>query len=1016
MARTSKTGGIYIEIGGDARPLEEVLNSVKARSENVANSVVKEFNGALSKVDTSKVMGDISGAFGRLKTNLQGVSADITQFEKDFQDMGRQIGLAQNQAKVFGETMAAAFQKRNERDVTAALRSIQRQAGLTDDAMKKLSASMGAAQFYKSTEKVTDPFSTLNIRSTSTITAEMKSIVQAYREVKTSATASAQDIQRANEAMRTSLRKLASEARVATKEAGGADQISSLRSTVAGFGKAVAGIVTLRFAAVSTVDSVNALTESMLKMSKLSVSYGTIFGGQFGATQQLDYIYEKTQSIGLQFQVTAESAKGFFAAAQGTSLQKDMNNIFDAVSNSAAALQMSGDDVQGVFRALGQMVSKGKVQAEELRGQLGERLPGAFQMAAKAMDMSTAELNKFMEDGKLTAEDLLPKLARALNDQYAEAALKAANSVQGSINRMSTEWTQFKANVLDSEAVVGMLNTITAALKGRNEAERQDKERDSLVSQLKGMGIGPDSEGVTYDFQGQAQKTKWYSDELLNWQRNLNALEAAQAKSAKEAADEQESILAKSSNTIKTYLKNDKESRLAAAKEEYDIAMQASADLEQVYRDQGVNIEGLLQERARISAEYQKKVNDINNKGSSGAKSLANKQFKFDTGLDQLRQEVANMESTINPAAVGIDKLRQKLELEKQNAIAAAEAHAKLSIQRKEATPDEAAEKESLEIRKAELTYTQKLADAEEKGRQVRVDFYKDFAELSGNYVESINAQTEAVKKQVEEYRNAGISDELVKQWEELTNLKNARDPFSGLARGLRKYANEASNFAEQFESLTTSAFGNVEDAFTDMLVNGQLSFTNFANAIIEDLARIAIRASITGPIASGLSGLFSSGSSGFGSLFGSTTSSVVVTSSEVFHSGGVVGSTYAPSRAVPTSVFSGAPKFHSGGGIFGPDEYPAILQKGEVVIPKSLVSGSGGGSSSSSSQPQVFVNIQNNTGSEVSQRTRTDNMGNKSIEVIIGEASAKQTMRPGTAMNRAVRSATGTRSRTIQH
>ena len=49
------------------------------------------------------------------------------------------------------------------------------------------------------------------------------------------------------------------------------------------------------------------------------------------------------------------------------------------------------------------MISKGKVQAEELRGQLGERLPSAFQLAAKAMGMTTAQLDKFMADGKLTA-------------------------------------------------------------------------------------------------------------------------------------------------------------------------------------------------------------------------------------------------------------------------------------------------------------------------------------------------------------------------------------------------------------------------------------------------------------------------------------------------------------------------------------------------------------------------------------------------------------------------------------
>ena len=89
--------------------------------------------------------------------------------------------------------------------------------------------------------------------------------------------------------------------------------------------------------------------------------------------------------------------------------------------------------MHGAFIALGQMISKGKVQAEELRGQLGERLPGAFQLAAKAMGMTTAALDKFMADGKLTAEELLPKLAKVLKDEYGAAAEEAAKGMQGSL-------------------------------------------------------------------------------------------------------------------------------------------------------------------------------------------------------------------------------------------------------------------------------------------------------------------------------------------------------------------------------------------------------------------------------------------------------------------------------------------------------------------------------------------------------------------------------------------------------
>lgn len=56
-----------------------------------------------------------------------------------------------------------------------------------------------------------------------------------------------------------------------------------------------------------------------------------------------------------------------------------------------------------------------------------------------------------------------------------------------------------------------------------------------------------------------------------------------------------------------------------------------------------------------------------------------------------------------------------------------------------------------------------------------------------------------------------------------------------------------------------------------------------------------------------------------------------------VFHSGGVVGQTAAPTRAVSSAWFANAPRMHSGG-IAGlrPDEVPAILQRGEEVLSKS--------------------------------------------------------------------------------
>lgn len=233
----------------------------------------------------------------------------------------------------------------------------------------------------------------------------------------------------------------------------------------------------------------NAALEAALRMDRLDKAYTSITGSAQGARGQLAFFQETADRLGLQFQSTALSARTFFAAGKGSSLEPQLNTIFEAVSSAGAALALSQDDIQGAFLALGQMISKGKVQAEELRGQLGERLPGAFQMAARAMSMTTAELDKFMADGKLTAEDLLPRLAKVLRDEYGAAAEVAAQGMQGAVNRLSTEWELFKAGLIDSDAAVTGINAARGAIGSLREVfDALAAHKDILKSLLAGAG------------------------------------------------------------------------------------------------------------------------------------------------------------------------------------------------------------------------------------------------------------------------------------------------------------------------------------------------------------------------------------------------------------------------------------------------------------------------------------------------------------------------------------------------
>jgi tape measure domain-containing protein len=109
--------------------------------------------------------------------------------------------------------------------------------------------------------------------------------------------------------------------------------------------------------------------------------------------------------------------------------------IYESVGAASGAMGVDAESQKGIFLALGQIASKGTVSAEELRGQIGERLPGAFGIAAKAMGMTEQELGKMMQRGELLSKDFLPKFATELQKTFGNAAVQSAEGPMAVYNR-----------------------------------------------------------------------------------------------------------------------------------------------------------------------------------------------------------------------------------------------------------------------------------------------------------------------------------------------------------------------------------------------------------------------------------------------------------------------------------------------------------------------------------------------------------------------------------------------------
>lgn len=263
-----------------------------------------------------------------------------------------------------------------------------------------------------------------------------------------------------------------------------ADASSAFKLSVGGFGVAATALT-----AVSATAGVaaKAMFDASVSAERLRTMLDFSTGGN--SAREVEYLRGVTARLGLEFTSTAKAYGQFQAAAKGTALEGDKARaVFESVAKASAVMGLSADDTSGVLLALQQMLAKGTVSAEELRGQLGERLPGSFQVAARAMGVTTAELGKMLEQGQIVADDFLPKFGKALEQNLGGAAEKAANRLDASVNRLNTAWERLKQNGGDagtSSFMAGQYEILADGFNGVSEAmERARSSGSGFIGQM----------------------------------------------------------------------------------------------------------------------------------------------------------------------------------------------------------------------------------------------------------------------------------------------------------------------------------------------------------------------------------------------------------------------------------------------------------------------------------------------------------------------------------------------------
>lgn len=222
-------------------------------------------------------------------------------------------------------------------------------------------------------------------------------------------------------------------------------------------------------------------------------------------------------------------------------------------------------------------------------------------------------------------------------------------------------------------------------------------------------------------------------------------------------------------------------------------------------------------------------------------------------------------------------------------------------------------------------------------------------------------------------YQQVAAAMFSTRQEVEKLNYEQSRTFEFGAKNALEQYAQNAGNAAEQIGGVIDDAFSGMEDALVEFVRTGKLDFSSLIDSMIADLARLAIRQAILGPLAQAL--------------------------------GGAISLTPNANGGVMTSNGPMPLRTYAAGGIATSPQL-ALYGEGsmnEAIVPlpdgRSIpvrMQGNGGGN------VQVIVN--NNSGQNVSTNETRDGRGNRRIEVQVGDLVASEISRSGSSANMAIR------------
>ncbi|MFN0656530.1 tape measure protein [Escherichia coli] len=266
------------------------------------------------------------------------------------------------------------------------------------------------------------------------------------------------ELAKLNQSLRETLNKLRSQTK--------ATSISKVNDS---FNNLASNAIKLSGAFYSVMGALNAYKAIMnagLKRDSAQRAAKFVLGDK--ASEAETFIRGLADKTGLNISEGLSSYAKFAAGAQGSMSQEQTQELFGNATAMSRLMGLSNDELNGILKAFEQMASKGKIQAEELRGQLGDRMAGAFKLFAEALGMTATELDAAMKNGKVLSADTLPKVAKQMGLMIDKAGgwAEVAKSTQTALGKLANNWDDTMVKIFSGsqDELNGFLSSLSNLL------------------------------------------------------------------------------------------------------------------------------------------------------------------------------------------------------------------------------------------------------------------------------------------------------------------------------------------------------------------------------------------------------------------------------------------------------------------------------------------------------------------------------------------------------------------------